>query len=292
MIAEENLKLIDMAVRNIKASGRELIYDRTTSSYKPIYRKGDIVECEFVGIDKEFNYRHFAIVWDVKPNRENINIIPLTSQIKDESIGEFNLGKINGFYTKLSDGSFINKDSFVYVNKMMEVSRKRIYPKYEQRSNGEFIKENSRLKQLNIGNKNIDLIKDSIRMFYLEEGECLYKIIDKKINIMYQLDISKIDNTVLKQGYKLVESYSIYDINDKKVLIFHIDKKRYSLVFKKIGIKERNIHSLKTYKHLYDKDIKWKNNILNVRKDIIKALFSRNDKKVNQSKEILKNFWG
>ncbi|XZN24055.1 hypothetical protein ACSW9Q_16615 (plasmid) [Clostridium perfringens] len=49
MIAEENLKLIDMAVRNIKASGRELIYDRTTSSYKPIYRKGDIVECEFVG---------------------------------------------------------------------------------------------------------------------------------------------------------------------------------------------------------------------------------------------------
>lgn len=292
MINDENLKLIDMAVRNIKASGRELNYDRQSCSYKPVYRIGDIVECEFVGIDKEFNYRHFAIIWNVKANNENVNIIPLTSKIKDESIGEFNLGKINGFYTKLpNNGGFVNKDSFVYVNKLTEVSRKRIYPKYEQNNTGEFVKVNGRVKQLNIGAENIELIKNSIKMFYLDEGKSLCNLINDKINFKYQLDITSVDIELLDNGHKLIESYAIHKINEDIILICFINKKRYSLRFKPIGLLQTNNHKIGKYKNLYDRDIRWNNNVLNIRKEIVQALFSKNNKKVNQAKDILNKFW-
>ena len=292
MIDDENLKLIDIAVRNIKTSGRELKYDKNSCSYNPVYRIGDIVDCEFTGIETEFNYRHFAVIWNVKANSETVNIIPLTSKIKDESVEEFNLGKINGFYTKLpNNAGFANKDSFIYVNKLTQVSRKRLYPKYEQDNNGKFIKSQGRLKQLNIGSDNIELIKNSIKMFYLDEGKCLHKIINDEIGFKYQLDITNMDMDLLNNGYKLIESYKIYTVDDNIFLICFINKKRYSIMFRLIGQSEIQNHKMKKYKNLYDKDIKWNDNVFNVRKRIVQALLSKNEKKVDQAKEILKKFW-
>lgn len=286
MINQENLTLLDSAVRNIKSSAKDLDYHNNV--YNPIYRKGDVVYCEFVGIGKELNFGHFAIVWCAKADNENITVIPLTSKLKDESIGEFNLGLIPGFYTKDSSG-FSNRKSFIYLNKMMEVSRKRVSPKYEQDSSGKIIIINSKPKHLSIDIHKIKRIEESMRMYYLDERNYLVDIIKNKIHIHYQLDLTSVSTNLLECGYRLVESYSIYDISGDKILICHIDNKRYSIRFKLINSIQINNHRNKKYKYLYNK-IKWVNNVYSVRKELIKALFSLNIDKVSEAQQILTHF--
>ena len=291
MINNENLELIDSAIRNIKCSARELDYNHRDKGFTPIYRRGDIVQCEFVGVGKELNFRHFAIVWCAKVDNENINVIPLTSKLKDESNCQFSIGKVQGFYTKDRNNNLINTESFVYLDKLMEVSRKRVYPKYEQDSSGKFVKINGdKNKQLSVGDDIVNRIEESFRLFYLSDGQCLYELIEDKININYQIDPSIINEDLLKVGFRLVQSYSIYDIGEYKYLICHINNTRYSIKFNKITTLQENNHRNKKYKHLYN-SIKWNNNIRSVRKIILKALFSRNSSKVSEAKNILNHFW-
>lgn len=291
MINNENLELIDSAIRNIKCSARELNFNHEDKGFSPIYRRGDIVHCEFVGVGKELNFRHFAIVWCAKIDNENINVIPLTSKLKDESDCQFSIGKVSGFYTKDRSNRLVNTESFVYLDKLMEVSRKRVGHKYEQDSQGKFLKVNdNRYKQLSVGPDVVNRIEESFKLFYLNEGQSLYELINDKIDINYQIDPVSIKEDLLKVGFRLVQSYSIYDIDKCKYLICHINNIRYSIKFNKLTKLQEDNHRCKKYKHLYNL-IKWNNNIRSVRKNILKALFSRNSHKVSEAKIILNNFW-
>lgn len=293
MISNENLMLIDGAVRNIQCSAKRVIF--RDNAYTPVYCKGDIVYCEFVGIGRELDSGHYAIVWSAKSDSENINVIPLTSKIKDESKGEFNLGKIDGFYTKdeNSSGQLVNKDSFVYLDKLMEVSRRRVRPVNKQNNKGVHITDakNKKIK-LQISEEHINRIVEGFKLFYLDEGICLFDLINKHIDINYQYNPSSITDEVLKIGYRLVESYAIYEINASMVLICHVNKQRYSIEFNRILQAQKNRHASKVDFRLYSHDkVRWKNNILSIRAEISKALFSGNNKKINAAKIILNNFW-
>lgn len=292
MISKENSKLIDGAIRNIQCDGKHIHFSH--HAYTPIYSKGDIVYCEFVGIGRELDSGHYAIVWSAKSNSENINVIPLTSKLKDESKGEFNLGKIDGFYTK-DEGSnnLVNKDSFVYLDKLMEVSRKRVRPVNKQNNKGTYIKDTNGNKiKVAIDKEHTNRIIEGFKLFYLDEGTCLFDLISKKIDIKYQYTLRSINDDLLKIGYRLVESYAIYDINSSKVLIFHVNKKRYSITFNEILQPQKDRHSSKVDFNLYSSDkIRWNKNILSIRNEISKALFSGNNEKINSAKNILTNFW-
>ncbi len=218
-------------------------------------------------------------------------MIPLTSKFKDESNCQFSIGKVPGFYTKDRNNNLVNTESFVYLDKLMEVSRKRVYPKYEQDSSGRFIKINGdKNKQLSVGQDIVNRIEESFRLFYLNEGQCLYELIQDKIDINYQIDPLSISDDLLKVGFRLIQSYAIYDIDNCKYLICHINNIRYSIKFDKITPLQENTHRNKTYKYLYN-SIKWNNNIRSVRKNILKALFSCNALKVSEAKNILNHFW-
>nr|UVN03571.1 MAG: MazF-like toxin [Bacteriophage sp.] len=285
-----NLDLLDLTIRNIRIDGNKIEWSKKDNSYKPVLKKGDIVQCEFTGLGREMKLGHFAIVWSAKANSESINVIPLTSKPKEESKGMFSLGNIDGFYTK-EGNNFINKESFVYLNKLMEVSRKRIKPKYKQDCKGKF-KQNpdNSYVQLSIDSSKIKRIEEGFRLFYLEEGKCLVDIMMKEIHINYQIDINSIDIDILKLGYRLIESYAIYEINLNKLIVCHINGKRYSILLKEIKEDQIKKYNKNQHKNLYKK-IEWKKNIRAVRNKIIEALFSNEKNKVDEAQKILIELW-
>ncbi|MFD0737382.1 hypothetical protein, partial [Planotetraspora mira] len=255
--------------------------------YTPILERGHVVQCEFTGIGEELDYLHYAIVWNTKKTCETINVIPLTSQFKEESVGTFYLNKIENFMTKDKD-KFVNKESFVYVNKLMEVSRKRIKPVYKQEVNGTIIKNDKNQKELlKISEEQKERILESIELLYLESNEFLVDKL-KSIPIGSQFEEDLVDNSeLLDLGYRKIINYNQENTQNHTRINFEIAKKQYSLSFKKM-----NDHNWKTFKSLehaklYTK-IKYEKNNISRRNNLIEGIFSRDNLKVEEAKKLLK----
>ncbi|MDI0267202.1 type II toxin-antitoxin system PemK/MazF family toxin [Clostridioides difficile] len=284
----ENLKLLDSIIRTTNIHSVKPYKNK--AGYEPILKKGYIVQCNFTGLGNELDFLHFAVVWNSSSREETINILPLTSKKKENSLRTFFLGKIEGFITKDDNNNYINKNSYVYISKMMEVSRKRVKLIYKQNNNGKFQKIDERLIPLSIDEKYIKPISDCIKLFYINEGDYLVNIL---INMRsdYFLDIDELkNNKILELGYRYIEHFKEHTIDEKKIIICFIDGERYSLVMRKLNESNWNKFKSENHRRLYDSVIYTKNNIER-RKYIILSLFSNNSIKVNESKKIIKNIF-
>jgi hypothetical protein len=86
---------------------------------EPYFKKMDISWFEFGGTGAEFDGHHLALIWHDDHNREEITVIPLTSQPKAETEYIFDLGRIHP----------LRKPNNVFlVHKMANISRKRAVP--------------------------------------------------------------------------------------------------------------------------------------------------------------------
>lgn len=86
--------------------------------FKPELTSRMMVEINFTGIGGEHNDKHFGIVWNSDPMRDNVLVIPTTSLKEDKKFYEyyFNIGKVD----------FLNKDTVVMLDQTVSISHKRI----------------------------------------------------------------------------------------------------------------------------------------------------------------------
>ena len=144
---EQNLNTLNKIIKFTTFDNLKAEYDNKNKTYLPDLKRGHIVQCEFIGIGSEYNDKHFAIVWSAPANSETIVVLPLTSQSIREDIGQFHLGKVANFITSdkpdPSTGLFTVKDSYIYVNKICEVSRTRVGLWYQRDSSGNLITDSS-----------------------------------------------------------------------------------------------------------------------------------------------------
>lgn len=285
---QRNLRLLNSLIKTTNLTAKKSYIKNGV--YTPILERGHVIQCEFTGIGEELDYLHYAIVWNAKKNSETINVIPLTSQFKEESIGTFYLNKIKNFITK-DNNNFVNKESFVYVNKLMEVSRKRIKPIYKQEINGDIIKNDKGEKELlKISEEQEQRILEGIELLYLDTNEFL---VDKLKSISAENQIQEdifYNYDILDCGYRKISNYTEKHREDHIEINFEIAKKQYSLNLKKMN--EDNWKNYKSTEHsnLY-KNIKYEKNKFKRRNNIIEGIFSRNKLKVEEAKKILKDIF-
>ncbi|MBL4937734.1 type II toxin-antitoxin system PemK/MazF family toxin [Clostridium sp. YIM B02515] len=174
-----------------------LTYDQAKISteygaFLPVLNKGDMVRCEFVGIGEEIDDTHYAIVWKAPANNETITVIPVTSTELENRQYQFSIGLVENFITVR--GSTVIKPTYVYLNKMQEVSRKRITPwTYENTSGGSEI--------IKLNKEQIDRINDAIKVFYL--------------------DFNYLEKAILENGLQLPIKYPEYILDNAFRPIYH-----------------------------------------------------------------------
>lgn len=291
---EINLDILDKVFKTISVSSNRVGYNRngTDVCYQPVLERGNIVKCEFIGIGKELKDSHYGIVWSAPNNNENLNLIPLTSKFKKESVQIFDIGCIPNFITLDDTGNYINKNSYVYINKMMEVSRKRIKLFYQKDAHGNMIKIVKNGKQYNAPVQTTDQqlrrVMEGIKLFYGEKQETLIDII-KKQHMSYFCDVG--NEEIFKLGFRLVEKYVVHRIKNNIVIIFYIDGNRYSLTLWKMNDSNWNTYKSTAHKGLYNK-IEYSNTLISRRTNVLEGLFEREEEKVDESIKIIKNIFG
>lgn len=85
--------------------------------YIPSFKKYDIVHCHFTGVGFEWDLPHYAVVWNVDTIMDAIEVIPLTSAVRDEHSNVFCVNSITGLG---------KKQSTLLLSDKTRVSRKRL----------------------------------------------------------------------------------------------------------------------------------------------------------------------
>lgn len=287
-IDRSNLDLLDLIIRTTNIHGVKPHVQN--NQFEPILKKGYIVKCQFTGIGNELNFPHYAIVWNVDHSDETVNIIPLTSQKKGGSLKTLALGKISNFITKDDDNNFVNKDSYLYINKMMESSRKRLKLVYAQNQDGSAKRDpRGKLIPLTITQDQISLITKAIKLYYTDDGNYLFNIL-KKLHTKYFIDLSTFDEDILSLGYRYIDNYEIIDSSPLKVIKFFIDNKEFSITMKEMDDSNWTKYKSNNHKYLYNK-INYIQNIHQRRINIISSLFSENTDLILEAKSIISDIF-
>lgn len=262
------------------------IEDNKRNPLNPYLEKGNIVLCDFTGLGKELDLPHYAIVWESIESNENINIIPLTSKIKNESKSVFGIGKIKNFMSKQGN-EFINKNSYVYLNKLMEVSRSRVKIIFEENIHGTKIRNKlGKLIPLKLDTNTIKTISNSIKLLYASEGVCLVDLLATSYALDEFVSLDSLSNKkILDIGFKLIDHYRKYEFDDEKFLIFYVNEERYSLTIKKINFDEFKCSEK------YFCEIPFRKNFKQRKLSILNALFSKNTKRVKEAEKIVEKFY-
>ena len=186
------------------------------------------------------------------------------------------------------DGKFINKDSYIYLNRLMEVSRLRVKLIYQEDTKGNKLTDSrGRYIPIKLDDAIINTISKSIKLNYSDDGICLVDLLLKyKPDNFIVLD-SLSDKNILNIGYRLIDKYKEYLFDGEIILIFFVDELRYSLRIKRI-----NWTRFKSVEHskLYSA-INYHKNFGNRKRHITEALFSRDEEKVIEAENLIKDLY-
>lgn len=114
----KNRKLVvDKTIRFMNIDMKSATIVKKTGRFTPEYRKFEFVHCHFTGIGFEWDFPHFALIWDIDPYMDSVLVIPTTSTPRNEHIDVFSVDQIQG----LPKGK-----TYLLISDMTRVSRKRL----------------------------------------------------------------------------------------------------------------------------------------------------------------------
>lgn len=192
---------------------------REPSIFFPTLTKGQLIKAKFSAVGSELDKEHFAIVWDVIPNRDSIQVIPtesMKSKIR-ETKHRFSLGKVRP----------LTLPTAVCLEQMTCISRKRIVQT-------EFTKRNTPVYLTEAQERRIE---EGFRVMLLNEESLLEHLIKNNIKYIPQFGdpVSQLSHLLRPLSSKRY---------DKKILTYTLynDPNAYEVTWVKTSmpVKQRN----------------------------------------------------
>lgn len=187
--------------------------------FVPPLAKGQLIKAKFSAVGSELDREHFAIVWDVLPNRDSVQIIP-TESMKNkirETKHRFNIGKVRPLTVQTA----------VLLEQMTCISRKRI-------DQTEFTSRNI---PAYLSDSQVKRIEEGFRVMLLNEESLLEHMLNNNFKFVPQFTDAD------KQLHHLLRPLASKKY-DKKVLKYtlHNDPSEYELTWVKttLGRSARN----------------------------------------------------
>lgn len=79
----ESHAAIDKADRFLSIDIKPFPEKDTKKRFTPHFQQLDFVHCHFTGIGFEWDFPHYALVWDINPYFDSVMVIPTTSEIRN-----------------------------------------------------------------------------------------------------------------------------------------------------------------------------------------------------------------
>ena len=207
---------------------------------------GDIVRYNFFALDnadKETYALDYAIVLDKNEENDIIKILPFTSKYNKDSIESFCIGDIPGFVEIKNEG-YVNNKQYVHFDKIIDVNAEELYPVHHQDVYGRISRTDSGSPiNVKLADDQLDRVINRYGIYEAGEEKNLVNLLTKA-HPTYEICSKENDIDELREVCnEEMDKYREYNFSDKKVVVFFVDGKRYSVVMKSTGnddIESRN----------------------------------------------------
>ena len=193
---------------------------------------GDIIRYNFFALD-DVDYEtyslDYAVILDIDEDKNTVKILPISNKFSKDSIESFCIGLIPGFVEIKNEGYVSNKQ-YVHFSKVIDVRPDELHPVHVQDISGSILKDDK-------GNPiSVALTDDQLEKILRKYK--IYEIGEERnlINLLMKSDAQFMlaDSNEMDQSRKVcnveMDKYREYNFKDKKVVVFFVEGKRYSVV--------------------------------------------------------------
>lgn len=193
---------------------------------------GDIIRYNFFALD-DVDYEtyslDYAVILDIDEDKNTVKILPISNKFSKDSIESFCIGLIPGFVEIKNEGYVSNKQ-YVHFSKVIDVRPEELHPVHVQDISGSILKsENDKAISVALTDDQLERVLRKYKIYEIGEERNLINLLMKSDAQFVLEDSNEIDQ-IRKVCNKEMDKYREYNFKDKKVVVFFVEGKRYSVV--------------------------------------------------------------
>ena len=193
---------------------------------------GDIIRYNFFALD-DVDYEtyslDYAVILDIDEDKNTVKILPISNKFSKDSIESFCIGLIPGFVEIKNEGYVSNKQ-YVHFSKVIDVRPEELHPVHVQDISGSILKsENDKAISVALTDDQLERVLRKYKIYEIGEERNLINLLMKSDAQFVLADSNEIDQ-ICNVCNKEMDKYREYNFKDKKVVVFFVEGKRYSVV--------------------------------------------------------------
>ena len=193
---------------------------------------GDIIRYNFFALD-DVDYEtyslDYAVILDIDEDKNTVKILPISNKFIKDSIESFCIGLIPGFVEIKNEGYVSNKQ-YVHFSKVIDVRPEELHPVHVQDISGSILKnENDKAMSVALTDDQLERVLRKYKIYEIGEERNLINLLMKSDAQFVLADSNEIDQ-IREVCNKEMDKYREYNFKDKKVVVFFVEGKRYSVV--------------------------------------------------------------
>lgn len=201
---------------------------------------GDIIRYNFFALD-DVDYEtyslDYAVILDIDEDKNTVKILPISNKFSKDSIESFCIGLVPGFVEIKNEGYVSNKQ-YVHFSKVIDVRPEELHPVHVQDISGSILKnENDKAISVALTDDQLERVLRKYKIYEIGEERNLINLLMKSDAQFVLADSNEIDQ-IRKVCNKEMDKYREYNFKDKKVVVFFVEGKRYSVVMVPINNKD------------------------------------------------------
>lgn len=193
---------------------------------------GDIIRYNFFALD-DVDYEtyslDYAVILDIDEDKNTVKILPISNKFSKDSIESFCIGLIPGFVEIKNEG-YVSDKQYVHFSKVIDVRPEELHPVHVQDISGSILKsENDKAISVALTDDQLERVLRKYKIYEIGEERNLINLLMKSDAQFVLADSNEIDQ-IRKVCNKEMDKYREYNFKDKKVVVFFVEGKRYSVV--------------------------------------------------------------
>ncbi|MBL6465616.1 MAG: hypothetical protein JNG49_04295 [Peptostreptococcus stomatis] len=193
---------------------------------------GDIIRYNFFALD-DVDYEtyslDYAVILDIDEDKNTVKILPISNKFSKDSIESFCIGLIPGFVEIKNEGYVSNKQ-YVHFSKVIDVRTDELHPVHVQDISGSILKDDKGNPiSVALTDDQLEKILRKYKIYEIGEERNLINLLMKSDAQFMLADSNEMDQ-IRKVCNVEMDKYREYNFKDKKVVVFFVEGKRYSVV--------------------------------------------------------------
>ena len=193
---------------------------------------GDIIRYNFFALD-DVDYEtyslDYAVILDIDEDKNTVKILPISNKFSKDSIESFCIGLIPGFVEIKNEGYVSNKQ-YVHFSTVIDVRPDEVHPVHVQDISGSILKDDKGNPiSVALTDDQLEKILRKYKIYEIGEERNLINLLMKSDAQFMLADSNELDQ-IRKVCNVEMDKYREYNFKDKKVVVFFVEGKRYSVV--------------------------------------------------------------